>query len=183
MPAPVDNRGTNGRPTLTAAGRIVVKLGSAVVAPGGQLNESRVAALAADFAASIARGVELTIVSSGAIASGFASLGLGSMPRSIVEKQAAAAVGQHRLMRAWSDGFAAQERAVAQVLLTSDDFDHRQRLLNARRTLAELLTRGVVPIINENDSVSFDEIKLGDNDRLSALVAGLVDAEALVILS
>jgi glutamate 5-kinase len=117
------------------------------------------------------------------VASGFRSLGLQSPPKEIVLKQAAAAVGQQRLMRAYSDAFARHSITVAQVLLTGDDFDHRARHLNARGTLSTLLDRGVLPIINENDSVSFAEIKLGDNDRLSALVAGLVQADLLLILS
>jgi glutamate 5-kinase len=161
----------------------VVKLGSAVIAPGGELSEAGVARLASDMASVAARGVEIVVVTSGAIASGFRALGLSAMPRTIVEKQAAAAVGQCRLMSAWADGFGAHGRAVGQVLLTGDDFDHPGRMHNARTTLLALLSRGVVPIINENDSVSFDEIRLGDNDRLSALVTGLVGAQALVILS
>jgi glutamate 5-kinase len=170
------------RAKLAASKRIVVKLGSAVLAPGGTLDESTIAQLAADMACACADR-ELIIVSSGAVASGFRVMGLETMPKSIVQKQAAAAVGQPRLMRAWSDAFAAHGRPVAQVLLTADDLDHRTRLLNARRTLQELLNAGAVPIINENDSVSFDEIKLGDNDRLSALVASLVQADLLLILS
>ncbi|MFA6043682.1 MAG: glutamate 5-kinase [Phycisphaerales bacterium] len=160
-----------------------MKLGSAVVAPGGELDLAGVAALAADLAAVRAAGREVVVVTSGAVASGFRALGLEKMPRAIVLKQAAAAIGQQRLMRAWGDAFATHGVVVAQVLLTADDLDSRERQLNARRTLNELLGAGVVPIINENDSVSYAEIKVGDNDRLSALVAGLLDAEALVILS
>jgi glutamate 5-kinase len=161
----------------------VIKIGSAVLAPDGELDRSRVARLASDVAGAVDTGTRVVIVTSGAVASGFRALGLTAKPRTIVEKQAAAAVGQPRLMAAWSDALATHAKASAQVLLTADDFDDRRRTLNARRTLEELLARGVVPIINENDSVSFDEIKLGDNDRLSALVVGLVRADALVILS
>jgi glutamate 5-kinase len=171
------------RSQLAAARRVVVKLGSAVIAPDGVLSESHVAALAADIASCFPRGIDVVIVTSGAVASGFRSLGLDAMPRTIAEKQAAAAVGQSRLMSAWAAGFAAHQRAVGQVLLTGDDFDHARRSHNARTTLLTLLARGVVPIINENDSVSFEEIKLGDNDRLSALVTGLIGAHALIILS
>ncbi len=173
------------RSQLVAARRVVIKLGSAVVAPDGTLAPDRVAAIAADVRSVMAKGVQVILVSSGAVASGFRALGLTSKPKTIVQKQAAAAVGQQRLMRAWDDAFAAGASpvAVAQVLLTADDFDHRTRMLNAKRTLGELVARGVVPIINENDSVSFDEIKLGDNDRLSALVAGLMQVDALVVLS
>lgn len=171
------------RSALSRATRVVVKLGSAVVAPGGQLSTDEVSRLAADMATVLTRGVEVVLVTSGAVASGFRALGLDAMPRTIVEKQAAAAVGQTRLMNAWADAFARHGRAVGQVLLTADDFDHRTRLHNARTTLLTLLSRGVVPIINENDSVSFDEIRLGDNDRLSALVSSVVSAHALIILS
>ncbi|HLP85735.1 MAG TPA: glutamate 5-kinase [Phycisphaerales bacterium] len=169
------------RSQLVAARKVVIKLGSAVVAPEGTLSAERVAAIAADVRSVMQRGVQVIVVSSGAVASGFRALGLASKPKTIVQKQAAAAVGQQKLMRAWDDAFGAT--AVAQVLLTADDFDHRGRMLNAKRTLGELVSRGVVPIINENDSVSFDEIKLGDNDRLSALVAGLMQVDALIVLS
>lgn len=173
------------RSQLVAARKVVIKLGSAVVAPDGTLSPARIAAIAADVRSLMSRGVQVIIVSSGAVASGFRALGLATKPKTIVQKQAAAAVGQQKLMRAWDDAFAGGPSpiAVAQVLLTADDFDHRARMLNAKRTLGELVARGVVPIINENDSVSFDEIKLGDNDRLSALVAGLMQVDALVVLS
>ncbi len=175
--------GPHDRSALPRATRVVVKLGSAVVAPGGQLSTEEVTRITTDLAAVLARGVEIILVTSGAVASGFRALGLEAMPRTIVEKQAAAAVGQTRLMNAWAGAFALHRRAVGQVLLTGDDFDHPTRLHNARTTLETLLSRGVVPIINENDSVSFDEIRLGDNDRLSALVAGVLSAHALIILS
>lgn len=158
-------------------------MGSAVVAGGGELDAGAIGRLAADLAAVRVGGRELVVVTSGAVASGFRALGLGEMPRAIVQKQAAAAIGQQRLMRAWGEAFGEHGVVVAQVLLTADDLDSRERQLNARQTLNELLSAGVVPIINENDSVSYAEIKVGDNDRLSALVAGLLDADALVILS
>jgi glutamate 5-kinase len=123
------------------------------------------------------------IVSSGAVASGAGPLGLKGKPRTIVQKQAAAAVGQQRLMTEWGAACSLHSRSVAQILLTADDLDHRARFLNARHTIEELLRRAAIPIINENDSVSFEEIKLGDNDHLSALVALLVRADLLVILS
>lgn len=173
------------RAELPRACRVVVKIGSAVLAPEGELDVPTLHRLAGEFAREMARGVELVIVSSGAVASGFRQMGLARKPGTIVQKQAAAAIGQPRLMRAYAEGFASAPggRVTAQVLLTAEDLDQRARVLNARRTLEELLERGVVPIINENDSVSFDEIKLGDNDNLSALVASLVHADALVILS
>ncbi|MEL7472544.1 MAG: glutamate 5-kinase [Planctomycetota bacterium] len=165
--------------------RIVVKIGSAVVVTEGQLDRTRVDRLAAEVGALLdAGGVEVVVVSSGAVAGGASLLGLGEMPTSILDKQAAAAIGQQRLMRAWGEALAeAGGRTAAQVLLTSDDLEHRARFLNARHTLERLLEAGVVPIVNENDSVSFDEIKLGDNDRLGALVAVALDADLLVVLS
>lgn len=165
----------------------MVKIGSAVIAASGSLDPTRVHALAADACIVLGAGKEtrVVIVSSGAVASGFRALGHATPPKEIVGKQAAAAVGQPRLMSAWSSAFAqaSGQREVAQVLLTAEDIDHRTRFLNARRTLEALLQAGVVPIINENDSVSFAEIKLGDNDHLSSLVASLVNADLLVILS
>lgn len=161
---------------------VVVKIGSAVLAPEGALYPASIERLATDIARA-AQAHRVVIVSSGAVASGFAAMGLLKPPKEIMLKQAAAAVGQSRLMRAWSDAFARHGITVAQVLLTADDLDHRARHLNARNTLLALLDRAIVPIINENDSVAFDEIKLGDNDRLSSLVAGLVNARQLLILS
>lgn len=163
--------------------RIVVKIGSAVIAPGGLLEPASVARLAADVSDVLEADKDrrAVLVSSGAVASGFRALGLARAPKDIVSKQAAAAVGQPRLMSAWAEAF--DQRPVAQVLLTAEDIDHRTRFLNARRTLEALLEAQVTPIINENDSVSFAEIKLGDNDHLSALVASLVGADLLLILS
>jgi len=167
--------------------RIVVKVGSAVLARGGVLDSSAVARLAGDIGKCLSEQDRLSIilVSSGAVASGFHALGLEKTPRLIADKQAAAAVGQPRLMAEYATAFAKQRpaRTVAQVLLTAEDIDHRARFLNARHTLERLMAGGVVPIVNENDSVSFAEIKLGDNDRLSSLVASLVGADLLVILS
>ncbi len=167
------------------AKRVIVKIGSAVLAPDGRLEPKIVAQLARDVCGVLDLGrARVVIVSSGAVASGFRALGLSKPPKEIVGKQAAAAIGQPRLMSAWSDALeAAGERAAAQVLLTAEDIDHRVRFLNARRTLEALLDAGVVPIVNENDSVSFQEIRLGDNDHLSSLVATLVSADLLVILS
>jgi glutamate 5-kinase len=171
---------------MPAPSVIVIKVGSAVLAPQGELLTRTVDTLAADIAracASTSPRVQPVIVSSGAIASGFRALGCSSPPKAIMLKQAAAAVGQARLMAAWGKAFEKHNLRTAQVLLTADDLDHRARHLNARNTLSTLLAHNVVPIINENDSVSFAEIKLGDNDRLSALVAGLIDASRLIILS
>lgn len=163
--------------------RVVVKIGSAVVAPGGVLDARAIGWLVDELATLRQAGVDVVLVSSGAVALGFRALGLDAMPAVIRQKQAAAAIGQPVLMRTYSELLAAKGISAAQVLLTSDDFGHRERFLNARHTLETLLAAGVVPIINENDSVVFDEIKLGDNDRLSALVASSVDADLLILLS
>ncbi len=176
-PVPAD------RTTLRHARRLVIKLGSAVLAPEGRLDQSSLERLAGQIVPLVADGVAVTVVSSGAVASGFRALGFDAPPTSIVHKQSAAAVGQPRLMAAWAKAFGEHGVTVAQALYTAEDLATRPRYLNTRRTLAELLSRGVVPIVNENDTTSFDEIKLGDNDRLSALTADLVDAELLLILS
>lgn len=152
-----------------------------MLAPAGVLEPANVARLASDIAACVDDGRRVVLVSSGAVASGFRALGLDRPPKNIADKQAAAAVGQPRLMAEYARAFGA--RAVAQVLLTAEDIDHRTRFLNARHTIERLLGAGIVPIINENDSVSFAEIKLGDNDRLGSLVASLIGADLLVILS
>jgi len=165
------------------ARRVVVKLGSGVLSGGGEgLDAATLRRLAADVAAARAAGREVVVVSSGAILAGRERLALKGRP-SVQLKQAAAAVGQSRLMRAWEAAFARRGITVAQVLLTADDLRDRQRYLNARNTLLTLLRLGVVPIVNENDTVAVEEIKFGDNDGLSALVAGLVDAGLLVLLT
>ena len=164
--------------------RVVVKVGSGLVADAGTgPDPARIGRLAADLAAIAARPLEVALVSSGAIASGTARLGLKERPRSIPEKQAAAAAGQVALMWHYEQAFAAHGRRVAQILLTQEDISHRARYLNARNTLLTLLGYGVLPIINENDTVAVEEIKVGDNDNLAALVAYLVEADLLVLLS
>jgi glutamate 5-kinase len=169
--------------SLPALRRIVVKVGSGLVAePGAGPVPGRVRDLAADLAG-VARRLEVTLVSSGAIASGSARLGLRSRPRTIPEKQAAAAAGQVVLMWHYEQAFAPHGVRVAQVLLTQEDISHRARYLNARNTLLTLLGYRVLPIVNENDTVAVEEIKVGDNDNLAALVAYLVDADLLVLLS
>ena len=166
-----------------ASNRVVVKLGSGVLSGGGAgLDAATLRRLAAEVAQARAAGRELVLVSSGAILAGRERLALKGRP-STRWKQAAAAVGQTRLMRAWGAAFARQKITVAQVLLTADDLRDRGRYLNARNTLLTLLRLGVVPIVNENDTVAVDEIKFGDNDGLSALVAGLIDAGLLVLLT
>ncbi len=169
--------------TLAAARRIIVKVGSAVLAPKGELDPAAITRLVDDLAAVLGQGREIVLVSSGAIAAGFRALGQSAPPRTIMDRQAAAAVGQMRLIAEYARAFERHGRTVGQVLLSSDDIEDRQRAVNARHTLQALLRNNCVPIINENDSVSYDEIKIGDNDRLAALVAPLVDADLLIMLS
>jgi glutamate 5-kinase len=172
------------RRALTRARRLVVKVGSGLItAPGHGLDGKRIAALAADVAALVADHREVTLVSSGAIMAGAARLGLKERPRSIPEKQAAAAVGQSALMWHYEQAFKKHGIKVGQVLLTGQDISDRSRYLNARNTLLALLDFGVLPIVNENDTVAVDEIKVGDNDNLAALVAHLIDADLLVLLT
>ncbi|HEV8307166.1 MAG TPA: glutamate 5-kinase [Methylomirabilota bacterium] len=169
---------------LPSLRRIVVKVGSGLIAESGRgPDPTRIGRLAADLAAVIARPLEVALVSSGAIAAGTARLGLRVRPRTIPEKQAAAAAGQAALMWHYEQAFLPHGRQVAQVLLTQEDISHRARYLNARNTLLTLLGYGVLPIINENDTVAVEEIKVGDNDNLAALVAYLVEADLLVLLS
>jgi len=173
------------RALVTRARRVVIKVGSAVLTAGGAgLDRGRIEALAADMAA-VGEGRELVLVSSGAIAAGFAKLGLTHERKRapLPLKQAAAAVGQSALMWAYESAFAQHDLKVAQVLLTADDLASRSRFLNARGTMAALLDQRVVPIVNENDTVAVDEIKFGDNDNLSAMITHLVDADLLIILS
>ena len=163
------------------ARRVVVKIGSNVLAGPHGLRRERVRALAGDIARLVASGRQVVVVSSGAVAAGAARLG---PRRSRIEwRQAAAAVGQIGLMAAYERAFGAHERQVAQVLLTHADLADRRRYLNARHTLLTLLGLGIVPVVNENDTVAVEELKFGDNDDLSALTAALVEADLLVMLS
>ena len=169
---------------LGQAKRVVVKVGSAVLtSPQGGLDEERIQAMCDCFSRVQEKGYELVLVSSGAIAAGTKKIGLGRKPRSIPEKQAAAAVGQARLMWMYEKCFERKGKVVAQILLTREDVADRKRFLNARNTLLTLLKWGILPIINENDTVVTEEIQFGDNDCLSALVTNLVQAELLVILT
>ncbi|MBU0513826.1 MAG: glutamate 5-kinase [Gammaproteobacteria bacterium] len=165
------------------ARRVVVKIGSNVLTTPVGLDEERIGHLAAQMAGLIDAGREIIIVSSGAIAAGFRRLGLAAPPRTIPEKQAAAAAGQASLIEAWDAAFAATGHKVAQVLLTSEDLRVRRRYINAHNTLFTLLEWGVVPVINENDTVVVAEIKFGDNDALAARVTSLTEADLLVILT
>ena len=171
---------TAERVGVAQARRVVVKVGSSsLTTPEGGLDLARLDALVS----SVAARPGLVLVSSGAIAAGLAPLGLARRPRDLATQQAAASVGQAELVHAYSLSFARHGRTVGQVLLTADDVVRRSHYRNARTTLERLLDLGVVPIVNENDAVATDEIRFGDNDRLAALVAHLVRADALVLLS
>lgn len=164
--------------------RIVIKIGSNILTDKkGGLNQKRIYSIAEDVTNVCNAGYEVVVVSSGAVAAGMKKLGLKEKPKDIKLKQAAAAVGQSSLMWAYEKSFSSFGKKVAQVLLVRDDFSERDRYLNSKNTIITLLSYGIVPIINENDTVATDEIKFGDNDQLAALVAGLIDAERLIILS
>ncbi|HET9658642.1 MAG TPA: glutamate 5-kinase [Kineosporiaceae bacterium] len=172
------------REQLPRAGRIVVKVGSSsLTTREGGLDGDRLDALVAALAKRRADGGEVVLVSSGAIAAGLAPLGLSVRPRDLATQQAAASVGQGLLLARYTQAFGARGLTVGQVLLTADDVIRRGHYANARRTLYRLLRLGVVPVVNENDTVATHEIRFGDNDRLAALVAHLVHADALVLLS
>ncbi|MEJ2699275.1 MAG: glutamate 5-kinase [Desulfuromonadales bacterium] len=163
--------------------RVVIKVGSGVISDQNGLDLAMIEALSRDVRELAGRGIEVVLVSSGAVAAGKGDLGIVGRPRTIPLKQAAAAIGQSRLMRAYKDAFRPLGQKVAQILLTRDDLANRRRYLNARNTLMTLLDHGVTPIINENDTVVVDEIRFGDNDNLSAMVTNLVEANLLLILS
>lgn len=169
---------------LKNVSRIVVKLGTGVLTDAHrQPDLAQMEQLVTQVAAQHARGKEIVLVSSGAVGAGMGALGYQKRPAQLAELQACAAVGQSRLMSTYEKLFSKHGINVAQVLLTHDDLQHHERHLNARNTLVRLLQHRVTPIINENDAVSFTEIKFGDNDKLSALVACLLPADLLVILT
>jgi glutamate 5-kinase len=164
--------------------RVVVKVGSGVLSRGGSgLHRPTMVEMASAVARLQAQGVEVILVSSGAILAGMEALGLSERPRDLPLKQAAAAIGQSYLIRAYEEAFQSHGRRVAQILLTREDLRHRGRYLNARNTLFTLLRLAALPIVNENDTVAVQEIQFGDNDTLSALVANLTEADLLVILT
>jgi len=168
---------------LACVRRVVLKLGSSVVTTADGLDRATIRNLVDDVCHYKKQGKEFVIVSSGAVAAGVRRMNLREGARTIPQKQAAASVGQSRLMAAYEQAFGRHGIRVGQLLLTRDDLQHRRRYLNARNTLTTLLSWGVVPIINENDTVVVDEIKFGDNDNLSALVATLADADLLLTLT
>lgn len=170
--------------TTTRPKRVVVKLGTGVLTSGiGQLNTERIAALAAGVAGLRAAGTEVIVVSSGAVGLGMGRLGLKKKPSDVSKKQACAAIGQSLLMQTWQRGLDPHGLAAAQVLLTHEDLRSRDRHLGVKACIEELIAYGTIPIINENDTVSAAEIKFGDNDTLSAMVASLTGAQHLLILS
>ncbi|MAT51806.1 MAG: glutamate 5-kinase [Porticoccaceae bacterium] len=172
------------REKITAARRCVVKIGSALLTADGKgLDRDAMSGWVAQIAGLLDDGVEVVLVSSGAVAEGMSRLGWRTRPTAVHDLQAAAAVGQMGLVQAYESRFQQHGRHTAQILLDHDDLSQRQRYLNARRTLQALLGLGVVPVVNENDTVVTDEIRFGDNDTLAALVANLIDAEILVILT
>ena len=169
---------------LSNVHRVVIKVGSSTIAyPNGLLNLNRIDSLARQLSDLQNRGIEILLVSSGAIGAGMGKLGLSARPGSIPDKQACAAVGQGILMHMYEKSFSEYSQTVAQILLTKEDITHRKRFLNARNALFALIGMGVIPIINENDAVAVDEIKIGENDTLSALVSSLVEADLLIIMS
>jgi glutamate 5-kinase len=169
---------------LKKASRIVIKVGTTTLtSASGQLNLDLMERFTRQLAALHDQGKEVAVVTSGAVGAGMGKLGLTEKPASIVERQALAAIGQGLLMREYEKLFASSEKVVAQVLLTRDDLSDRRRYLNARNTLRTLLDYKAIPIINENDTVATEELKIGENDTLSALVAGLIEADLLILLS
>ncbi|PZU48504.1 MAG: glutamate 5-kinase [Arsenicicoccus sp.] len=175
---------TVDRSVIRDARRMVIKVGSSsLTGPEGGLDGFRLQALATTLAKLALGGTQVVLVSSGAIAAGMEPLGLERRPKDLATQQAAASAGQGALMAAYTQAFTLHGVQVGQVLLTADDMHRRSHYVNASRTLERLLELEVVPIINENDTVATDEIRFGDNDRLAALVAHLVDADAMVLLS
>ena len=171
------------RAAIRAAARTVVKVGSSSLTSDGRLDPQRLDAIVDALAGRAVGGRQIVLVSSGAIAAGIGPLGLRARPRDLATQQAAASVGQLLLVERYAASFARYGLRVAQVLLTADDLHRRGHYRNADRTLERLLALGVIPIVNENDTVATHEIRFGDNDRLAALVAHLVHAGALVLLS
>lgn len=166
------------------AKRWVVKIGSALLTQDGKgLDYSAIHGWAEQIVTLRQQGIEIILVSSGAVAEGMSRMGWTTRPKALYELQAAAAIGQMGLIQAYESNFSQHNYHAAQILLTHDDLDNRRRYLNARNTLCTLLRLGTIPIVNENDSVSFDEIQLGDNDTLGALVANLIDADLYIILT
>lgn len=180
---PGDHLGHKHR-LLRKVRRAVVKIGSSILSGPDGINRDRLRVLAHEICDLHHQGIKIVVVSSGAVAAGMARLGMTQRPKTMPQRQAAAAVGQIDLMALYEEFFSAHQTQVAQILLTHDDLASRNRYLNARRTIETLISAGVVPVANENDTVVIDELRnFGDNDNLSALIAGLVEADVLVLLS
>jgi glutamate 5-kinase len=172
------------RQTVVSGKRWVIKIGSALLTNNGQgLDENLISHLVENILDLLSQGKEVVLVSSGAVAAGVSKLGLKGRPKKIHQLQAAAAVGQMSLVQAYETRFKQANKHTAQILLTHEDLSNRKRYLNARSTLLALIDLGVVPVINENDTVVTDEIRFGDNDNLAALVANLIQANVMVILT
>jgi glutamate 5-kinase len=175
---------TSARPDITTASRVVVKVGSSsLTTAAGEVADEAIAALAGALAARRGAGIQVVLVSSGAIASGLVPLGLTRRPSDLATQQAAASVGQGLLIARYTEAFAGHGIRTGQVLLSADDLMRRTHYRNAQRTLDRLLELGVLPVVNENDTVATEEIRFGDNDRLAALVAHVTRAKALILLS
>ncbi|MGH7817765.1 MAG: glutamate 5-kinase [Candidatus Binatia bacterium] len=168
---------------LKRARRVVIKIGSQILSSSEGIEETRLRGLVRELAELHERMKEIVVVSSGAVAAGMTRLGRKERPKTIPEKQALAAVGQISLMALYERAFSKFDKSVAQVLLTADDLANRQRYINAKHTFQMLLESSIIPIVNENDTVAVEEMKFGDNDHLSALVATLLEADLLVVLS
>ena len=180
----VPDTATAERADIATATRVVVKVGSSsLTTPDGEIDGDRIGALAAALSARRQGGGQVVLVSSGAIASGLVPLGLSKRPRDLATQQAAASVGQGLLIARYTAAFARHGIRTGQVLLSADDLMRRTHYRNAQRTLDRLLELGVLPVVNENDTVATDEIRFGDNDRLAALVAHVTRAGALILLS
>ena len=179
----IDAKKKSREDLLRPVNRAVIKVGSGVLTSSHGLNRRVLRGLADDICALREKGIEVILVSSGAIASGLKKVGLAKRPESVSQQQAVAAIGQSSLMRAWEKAFDHHGQKVAQILITRDDLNHRGRYLNARNTIFTLLSWRIVPIINENDTVVVDEIKFGDNDNLSAMVTNLTESLLLVNLT
>ncbi len=169
---------------LNSVRRVVIKLGTPVLTTtDNRLDTSRIEELVEQFVWLRKRGIQIALVTSGAIVAGMRSLGLKTRPKTLAKLQAAASIGQSELMRVYQRMFKERGLIIGQILITRDVLTEKQRYLNVRNTFSSLFSFGVIPIINENDSVAVDEIKFGDNDTLSALVTNLVEANLLIILS
>ena len=168
---------------LTNAKRIVVKLGSNVITEKNGLNLDVIDAISSQVSALINKGIEVILVSSGAMAAGMRIMEMERRPDEIPKRQAISAIGQGGVMNAYEKSFAAYGKKIAQILLTGDDLNNRKRYLNARNTLHTLMDWKIVPIVNENDTIMIEEIKLGDNDNLAAMITLLMDADFLFILT